>query len=164
MPQLDPTFYASQLFWLGVIFVLIYLGVRYYFSPRFQHLFHLREEKIEKKLAVAKQLKLEAETLEQESRQKLEHMTDRARILIHDAELASRHVLSARQHALAMIHSKVIGDADKELRALKEDFFHSKKAEEELTRLLFERLTPFDLGADVYKEAIKHTKDHHHVA
>jgi F-type H+-transporting ATPase subunit b len=164
MPQLDPTSYASQLFWLGVVFVFIYLGVLYYFAPRFQHLFRLREEKIEKKLAVARQLKLEAERLEQESKQRLESVNDRVRLLVHNAEISSREALSARQHALAMIHSKILVDTEKELRSFKHDFFHSMKVEEELTRLLFAQLIPFHVGEDIYKEALKHSKDHPHVA
>jgi F0F1-type ATP synthase membrane subunit b/b' len=164
MPQLDSTLYASQLFWLGIVFAFIYLGVLYYFAPRFQHVFHVRTEKIEKKLELARTIKLEADTLEQESEQRLESLTEQARLLVHRAEVSFKEALSARQHALALIHSKVLSDAEKELKVLREDFLHSRAAEEDLTQRLFEQLTPFHMDREVYKEALRHAKDHPHVA
>jgi F-type H+-transporting ATPase subunit b len=57
MPQLDPSSYISQVFWLFISFSLLYLFVKYWFLPRIQSSFVARETKINKLIAEAENLK-----------------------------------------------------------------------------------------------------------
>ena len=61
MPQLDPEYWASQAFWLIIIFFAIYILIAKIFIPKIKSNIDLREDKIRKDLEEAKNSKEEAE-------------------------------------------------------------------------------------------------------
>ena len=61
MPQLDPTYWASQSFWLIVIFSLLYLTLSKIFITKIKESIDDRENKIKDDLDEAQKLKLIAE-------------------------------------------------------------------------------------------------------
>ena len=61
MPQLDPKYWASQAFWLIIVFTSIYLLISKIFIPKIKGSIDLREDKIRKDLEDAKIAKEEAE-------------------------------------------------------------------------------------------------------
>ena len=61
MPQLDPTYWASQAFWLIIIFSSIYILVSKIFIPKIKNNIDNRENKIRKDLEEASRLKEEAD-------------------------------------------------------------------------------------------------------
>lgn len=56
MPQLNPAFFATQLFWLAVVFVLLYLFVSRSFFPRMSKLIGDRQTRIERDISSAEEL------------------------------------------------------------------------------------------------------------
>ena len=48
MPQLDPKYWASQAFWLIIVFISIYLLISKIFIPKIKGSIDLREDKIRK--------------------------------------------------------------------------------------------------------------------
>lgn len=63
MPQLDVTTFPSQLFWLGVSFVVLYLVLSYLAVPKIVRILGIREETIEEKINTASTYREEAESL-----------------------------------------------------------------------------------------------------
>ncbi|MDA7606666.1 hypothetical protein N8726_03605 [Pelagibacteraceae bacterium] len=61
MPQLDPTYWASQAFWLTLIFTLLYLALSKMFIPKIKESIDDRENKIKDHLDEAQKLKSVAE-------------------------------------------------------------------------------------------------------
>ena len=61
MPQLDPQYWASQAFWLIIIFLSIYLLIAKIFIPKIKSNVDIREDKIRKNLEEAKLFKEESE-------------------------------------------------------------------------------------------------------
>ena len=61
MPQLDPTYWASQAFWLILIFSLLYLVLSKMFLPKIKSSIDDRENKIKDNLDEAQKLKSVAE-------------------------------------------------------------------------------------------------------
>ena len=61
MPQLDPTYFASQIFWLTVVFVFLYLVMSRLVLPRIGEVLEERSERIADDLDKAESLKKEAE-------------------------------------------------------------------------------------------------------
>ena len=61
MPQLDPTWFASQLFWLVVSFTVLYLIVSMFISPRVGGVLSAREQAINEAIALAEKFKKEAD-------------------------------------------------------------------------------------------------------
>ena len=61
MPQLDPTYWASQAFWLIIIFSSIYFLISKIFIPKIKNSIDSRENKIRKDIEEASVLKENAE-------------------------------------------------------------------------------------------------------
>ncbi|PKU23759.1 F0F1 ATP synthase subunit B' [Telmatospirillum siberiense] len=62
MPQFDPTFFSTQLFWLFVTFTLLYVLMSTLAMPKIGAVLEERQRKIDDNLDKAAQLKAEAET------------------------------------------------------------------------------------------------------
>jgi F-type H+-transporting ATPase subunit b len=56
MPQLELHFYATQIFWLALVFTLIYFFMSWYFIPRVAKIVKCRQEKVESNLSTAESL------------------------------------------------------------------------------------------------------------
>ena len=89
MPQLDPKYWASQAFWLAIIFLSIYLLIDRIFIPKIKDNIDTRENKIRKDLEEAKMFREEAE-------KKLKIYKD----LIEKAKLDSKKILSESRQKL----------------------------------------------------------------
>ena len=61
MPQLDPEYWPSQIFWLVIIFITIYILISKIFIPKIKGSIDMREDKIRKDLEEAKTFKEQAE-------------------------------------------------------------------------------------------------------
>ena len=89
MPQLDPKYWASQAFWLIVIFLSIYLLIAKIFIPKIKSNIDTREDKIRKDLE-------EAKTFREEAEKKLKIYKD----LIESAKIDSKKILSESRQKL----------------------------------------------------------------
>ena len=83
MPQLDPTYWASQVFWLTIIFSAIYFLIAKIFVPKIKGNIDARESQIRKDID-------EANTLKEEADKKLQKYNS----LIDEAKLEARKILS----------------------------------------------------------------------
>ena len=61
MPQLDPTYWASQVFWLILIFSLLYISISKFYLPKIKNNLDNRENKIKEDLENANKFKEESE-------------------------------------------------------------------------------------------------------
>lgn len=66
MPQLNPEFFISQLFWLILTFSFLLIFMWRISLPRISSVLQRREDKIENDLATAKQLQTEAEKIQKD--------------------------------------------------------------------------------------------------
>ena len=89
MPQLDPKYWASQAFWLIIIFLSIYLLIAKIFIPKIKGNIDMRENKIRKDLEEAKVFREEAE-------KKLKMYKN----LIESAKIDSKKILSENRQKL----------------------------------------------------------------
>jgi F-type H+-transporting ATPase subunit b len=62
MPQLDPTYFAPQLFWLAVCFIVLLLLMWRLALPKVGAVVVMREERVQGNLKKAEQLKADAES------------------------------------------------------------------------------------------------------
>lgn len=72
MPQLDPTTYPSQLFWLVIVFVALFWVMNRKALPLVSEILNLRANKIRQDLEAAEKLKKQAEKLQAKIQQSLD--------------------------------------------------------------------------------------------
>ena len=85
MPQLNPEFFASQLFWLVISFVFLFIFLWRISLPRIGAVLEKRESKINDDLKVAKQLQAEAEKIQLEIDKELQEARLEADKLVKDS-------------------------------------------------------------------------------
>ena len=159
MPQLNPEFFVSQLFWLVVTFSFLLVFLWRISLPRIGNVLEKRERKISEDLTVAKELQLEAEKIQ---------------------EIIENQLKQARADSYEMIKSSSISlqekgqveltNLDKELDAKIE---HSGETIEkiknesvskiqsqiyEITKLTLSKVASFDASDEEIKTAIKSAK------
>ena len=96
MPQLNTLTYLSQLFWLGICFLALYLILAYVILPKITRILEMREDTIEEKLNKASTYREQAEDLR----------ADYERILDQAKEKAHQHIKSTSTTISAAITNK----------------------------------------------------------
>lgn len=86
LPQLDPTWFASQLFWLVVIFTALYFIFSRNILPAISNTLENRHEHVQGDLDTAQRLKEEAEAVHNNYEQSLEKARAKASALYKDVE------------------------------------------------------------------------------
>ena len=61
MPQLDPTYWASQAFWLILVFTILYISISKFYLPKIKYNLDNRENKIKEDLENADKFKKQSE-------------------------------------------------------------------------------------------------------
>ena len=90
MPQLDPVYWPSQVFWLTIIFLSVYFLIAKIFIPKIEDNIESRENKIRKDLE-------EAKSLGEESEKKLKTYKD----LIKTAKIDTKKIISQSRQKLS---------------------------------------------------------------
>jgi F-type H+-transporting ATPase subunit b len=142
MPQLDPTAFASQVFWLVITFSVLYLVMARAALPRIAALLESREQQISDNLNKARELQKQAEYVEAENN-RLQHQTrEKARIMLDEmrSEIASE--ISRQQHEVHESLTRRVQEAEARIAAERYEATLAMRAEvAALTRLTWQRLT-----------------------
>lgn len=97
MPQLNPAFFVTQIFWLAVVFLLLYVFVIRSFFPRMSSLMNERQTRIEADVN-------SAETLAE----KHAEVSEKCKILVEEARIEAFSLVdAASQKAEFEINEKV---------------------------------------------------------
>ncbi len=156
MPQLNPEFFVSQLFWLVVTFSFLLIFLWRISLPRIGNVLKKRERKINEDLAAAKELQLEAEKI-QES---IENQLKQAR---SDASELIKNSSTALQDKVQVELTKIDKELDIKINQSSEQIEKSKNESlskiqdqiNEITKLTLSKISSFDVSEDEIKSAIK---------
>ena len=85
MPQLNPEFFISQLFWLVVTFSFLLFFLWKISLPRISKVLEKRENKINNDIEIAKKLQAEAELIQNEIDRQLSKARDQANNIINES-------------------------------------------------------------------------------
>lgn len=110
MPQMNPEWYANQLFWLAVSFVVLYLIVSCVIVPKLNRVLGGRKQTIEGTIAEAESLKNQAES----ARNHYESVEAKAR---KDASSMVAEVTASTNRAIAETQAKMDADLKKRIAA-----------------------------------------------
>lgn len=86
LPQLDPTWYASQVFWLALIFTVLYLAFSKNVLPTLSNILDSRHQHIQNDLNMAEKLRTEAEDVRISYEEILSGARDKASNMYKDIE------------------------------------------------------------------------------
>jgi F-type H+-transporting ATPase subunit b len=155
MPQLDPTYWASQSFWLILIFTLLYLALSKMFIPKIKEGLDDRENKIKDDLDEAQELKLIAE----EKLIEYESAIDNAKKEVQKIIFESKNKLNTEIQNKKKIFEKEmdieVKNVEKEIEQLKKDSLISiSSISEDMTSDVIEIVSGEPLNQSSVKAAV----------
>tara|TARA_B100000029_G_scaffold450612_1_gene474656 strand:- start:524 stop:1066 length:543 start_codon:yes stop_codon:yes gene_type:complete len=119
MPQLDPKFWASQIFWLILIFLSLYLIIWKVFLPKITYSIENRKSKIVNDLDEAQKLKENAEKQLEEYNKIIEKTKKEAKKIIEDSRKKLERDLEEKKQKVSDEIEKELLKAEKEIANLK---------------------------------------------
>ena len=154
MPQLDPTYWASQGFWLILIFTLLYLALSKLFIPKIKNSIDDRENRIKDDLDEAQKLKEVAEAKLKEYEISIENAKkDVQKILFESKNKLNSEIQNKKKTFEKEIETE-IEKAEKEIESFKKESLESiSKISEEITSKIIENIS----GEPMNQSSVKAT-------
>ena len=129
MPQLNPEFFVSQLFWLAVTFVFLFIFLWKISLPRIASVLEKRQNKINDDLTSAKELQEQAQEIENKINSQLAKAREDTDQRIKDSLLNLNDDISNQLSSLDSDLNEKIIKADKEINKNKNDQMKNIKEE-----------------------------------
>ena len=156
MPQLDPKYWASQAFWLILVFTILYISISKFYLPKIKNNLEDRENKIKKDIDDANKFKELSETRLKEYERILEN-AKREVIKIH---LESKNTLdkdiNKKKETIEKEIEKEISKAQKEIIELKKDSISDiQKISENIAASIIENISGDKLNESSIKATVE---------
>lgn len=119
LPQLDPSTFASQIFWLAVTFIALYLLMSRVALPRVRDVLEERERRITDDLEKAQRLKDESEAVLAEYEKALADARANAQAMFAQAAEQANAEAAKRQQDMAQKLAKQLETAESRVQAAK---------------------------------------------
>lgn len=121
MPQLDPTWFVSQLFWLCVSFFTMLAVMAKFFIPRIAEILAQRQHKIDSYLVKAHETKEKAEEALKKYQDALAQANLEADEALENTRQELREFIETRQNELQKSLNKKIAEGEKKIAQSKEE-------------------------------------------
>ena len=155
MPQFDPTWYASQAFWVLLTFCTLYYAVNRFVVPKLVATLEERQNKIDSDLKSAERLKTEAERVLSEYESALASAREQSQNLIADAEDKISKMMKEKEKDFSEKLSEKIADNERMLAAEKKQALaNMKNLSRTLCEQMIKKLTNTDVDAKDVKQKI----------
>jgi len=156
MPQLDPTFFVSQLFWLGVSFALLFVLMQFWALPSVTKVIEKREKVVEGDLQQAEKLQTEIQRLNEATEQTMRSAKAEATAMIKQALSEMRGSHHAQEKELTQTLTSHIKAAEEKMLAAKNEALKDiEEASFGLAEDMIKRLTNTNLDSQVLRSEIK---------
>ena len=123
MPQLDPKYWASQAFWLIIVFFSIYLLIAKIFIPKIKSNIDMRENKIRKDLEEAKIFREEAEKKLEIYKKLIQTASQESKKIISDSSQKLNEDIQNKKNEIQNQIDKELKSAENEIIKFKKDSF-----------------------------------------
>ena len=142
MPQLDATTFSSQIFWLVITFLFLWLVLSRKLIPEIHTVLENRQTKIRHDLDRAEKLRSEAESAKENYERALKESRTKAQTLIAESTSLMEKSASARHAELDTKLEKQLSDAQANIEASKaQALARLAPVSKELTQAIVEKLT-----------------------
>ena len=155
MPQLNPEFFVSQLFWLVVTFSFLLVFLWRISLPRIGSVLEKREKKINDDIATTKKLQKEAESIQKIIEDKLRNARTETAIIIKTTSIDLQKKTASELVKLDKDLDKKIDDSANEIKKNKNDSLNQIHDQiHEITKLIFSKITSFKVSNLDVKDAV----------
>ncbi|MDA9091768.1 hypothetical protein N9J56_00590 [Pelagibacteraceae bacterium] len=155
MPQLDPTYWASQAFWLILIFTALYLALSNLFIPKIKESIDSRENKIKDDLDEAQKLKDLAENKLKEYELSIENAKKEVQKIIFESKNELNSQILGKKKEFEKEIENEIKTAEKEIEVLKKESLKSiSSISEEMASKVIEQISGEPMNQSSVKAAI----------
>ena len=125
MPQLDPTYWASQAFWLVLIFSILYISISKFYLPKIKDNLDNRENKIKEDLENANKFKEQSEVKAREYDVILENAKKEVTKIHFESKSILDKDLQSKKEVMEKEIEKEIFKTQKEILELKKNSISS---------------------------------------
>jgi len=141
MPQLEITTYPSQIFWLVVSFVILYLIMSRFIIPKISSVIKSRESEIKNNIHISEQMYRDTEIINNEYEEIKKNIEDEARKIINDLKETTNKKITKNGKLLKKRLEQKLEKSEKEIinkkkKALKEINKISLNLSEEILKKL----------------------------
>ena len=155
MPQLNPEFFVSQLFWLVVTFSFLLVFLWRISLPRIGSILEKRDKKINDDFATAKKLQEEAESIQKIIENKLRNARTETIEMIKTTSINLQEKTARELVKLDKDLDKKINDSANNIEKNKNDSLNQMHDQiHEITKLIFYKITNFKISKLDVKEAV----------
>ncbi len=155
MPQLDPTYWASQAFWLVLIFTMLYLVLSKLFIPKIKESIDDRENKIKDDLDEAQKLKIIAEEKLKEYELAIENAKKEVQKTLFESKNKLNTEIKNKKKEFAKEIETEVKNTEQEIKKLKKESLANIAAiSEEITSKVIEMVSGEPLNQSSIKAAV----------
>ena len=156
MPQLDPTYWASQGFWLILIFTILYISISKFYLPKIKDNLDNRENKIKEDLENANKFKEQSEAKLKE----YEIILENAKKEVSKIHFESKNILDkeiqSKKDIIEKEIEKELVKAQKDITELKKNSISSiQKISENIAANIIENISGEKLNESSIKAAVE---------
>jgi len=159
MPQLNPEFFVSQLFWLVVTFSFLFVFLWRVSLPRIGNVLEKRERKITEDLTAAKELQAEASQIQEEIENQLKQARTDASEMIKSSSIALQ---DKAQTELKKLDKELETKIDESAKAIdkskSESVLQIQEQIHEITKLTLSKVSTFNVSDDEIKKAVSNSE------
>ena len=156
MPQLNPEFFLSQVFWLVITFSFLLIFLWKVSLPRISSVLEKRESKINDDIQTAKKLQTEAEKIQTEINQQFFTVREQVTKLIKEKTNNFNSNVSTQLKAIDNELLKQINESTKTIEKNKNNALENIKTQiHEITKLILSKLTSIDVNDKEINDTIQ---------
>ena len=155
MPQLNPEYFLSQLFWLTITFSFLLLFLWKISLPRISKVLEKRENKINNDIEAAKKMQTEAELIQNEIDRQLSKSQDQASNIIKESTLNIKNKTAIELAKIDNELSKKIDESFAIIENNKKDSIKNiNKQIIEITKLTLSKLSSISVNDEEIKISV----------
>ena len=158
MPQLDPKYWASQAFWLVLVFSILYVSIAKFYLPKIKKNLDDRESKIKEDLDEANKLKNLSEKKIKEYEIILENSKKEATKILFESKNALHKDIQNKKDSIEREIENEISKAQKEILEMKKNSISSiNSISQEIASNIIEKISGDKLNESSTRAVIEDT-------
>ncbi len=159
MPQLNPEFFISQLFWLAVFFTFLLVFLWRVSLPRIAKVIEKRQSKIDENLSSAKELQEEAQEIEKKINTQINKAKQETDERIKSTIISLQDNISSQLLSLDKELNDKITKSEKEILKSKDDQMKNiNKQITDITKVTVSKIINIEVSNDDIDQAIRSYK------